>query len=244
MKAIVSAASGRSVSSSTTRASGVSRGGGAAAGVGRQRLAGCAEGDDAAPGRGLLLELARPGRAAGSARRPRRARRARPARRSAAAAVGQREAAPLPLRGEGDLGARPAPASPGKRSAIVSRVRLRSPALAAKRPSAAAPTAGSTPSANSTPASRSSPSVRVPVLSTQIVSTAARLSVALICWTRVSRCASRTAATAKVTLISSTRPSGISVTRPAVAVCAASSRSTLRSLRLRISRIAASGSIT
>ena len=58
------------------------------------------------------------------------------------------------------------------------------------------------------------PSVSVPVLSTQIVSTAASASVAAICWTSVFWRASRTAATARVTLISSTRPSGIRVTRP------------------------------
>ena len=66
------------------------------------------------------------------------------------------------------------------------------------------------------------PSVRVPVLSTQIVSTAASASVAAICWTSVFWRASRTAATARVTLSSSTRPSGMSVTRPAVASWAAS----------------------
>ncbi len=82
----------------------------------------------------------------------------------------------------------------------------------------------------------------MPVLSTQIVSTAARLSVALICCTSVSFFASRTAATAKVTLISSTRPSGTSVTNPAVAVCAASSIPVLRSFRVRISSTA-SGTI-
>jgi hypothetical protein len=134
------------------------------------------------------------------------------------------------------------PASPGKRSPIASRVRLRSPALAAKRPSAACAVVGSSPSATSTPSSRSSPSVSVPVLSTQIVSTAARLSVALICCTSVSLRASRTAATAKVTLISSTSPSGIRVTRPAVAVCAASTRSMLRTWKTR-SRTSASGTI-
>ncbi len=72
------------------------------------------------------------------------------------------------------------------------------------------------------------PSVSVPVLSTQIVSTAASASVALICWTSVFMLASRRAATARVTLISSTSPSGISVISPAVAVCAASVKSTLR----------------
>ena len=62
----------------------------------------------------------------------------------------------------------------------------------------------------------------VPVLSTQIVSTAASASVAAICWTRVFFRARRTAATASVTLISSTSPSGIRVTSPAVASWAAS----------------------
>ena len=131
---------------------------------------------------------------------------------------------------------------PGKRSAIASSVRLRSPALAAKVASAAWAASSSTPSATSTSSRRSSPSVSVPVLSTQIVSTEARLSVALICWTRVRRWASRIAATAKVTLISRTRPSGISVISPAVAVCAASTRSTERSWKV-ISSSAASGSI-
>ena len=66
--------------------------------------------------------------------------------------------------------------------------------------------------------------------------------MALICCTSVSLRASRTAATAKVTLISSTIPSGISVTSPAVAVCAASTRSVLRSWKV-ISSAAASGAI-
>ena len=83
----------------------------------------------------------------------------------------------------------------------------------------------------------------VPVLSTQIVSTAASASVAAICWTRVFIRARRTAATARVMLISSTRPSGISVTRPAAAVCAASWSSTLRTEKAS-SRSTASGTIT
>ncbi len=74
------------------------------------------------------------------------------------------------------------------------------------------------------------------------MSTAARLSLALICWTSVSRRASRTAATAKVTLIKRTIPSGISVTSPAVAVCAASTRSVPRSWKVSSSSTA-SGSI-
>ena len=71
----------------------------------------------------------------------------------------------------------------------------------------------------------------VPVLSTQIVSTAASASVALICWTSVFICARRRAATASVTLISRTRPSGTRVIRPAVAVCAASVKPTSLSMK-------------
>ena len=74
------------------------------------------------------------------------------------------------------------------------------------------------------------------------VSTAASDSVAAICWISVFMRARRTAATAKVTLISSTRPSGISVISPAVEVCAASSKATLRSARASSSNTA-SGTI-
>ncbi len=116
----------------------------------------------------------------------------------------------------------------GNASAIVSSVRLRSPAEAAKRPSARSTSPSPSPPASITSISSSEPSVSVPVLSTQTVSTAASASVALICCTSVSIAASRLAATASVTLISSTSPSGISVIRPAVAVCAASVKSTLR----------------
>ncbi len=80
-------------------------------------------------------------------------------------------------------------------------------------------------------------------MSTQIVSTEARLSVALICWIRVLRRARRIAAAMKVIVISRTRPSGIRVTNPAVAVCAASVRSVLRSFRVS-SRTRANGTIT
>jgi hypothetical protein len=76
----------------------------------------------------------------------------------------------------------------------------------------------------------------------QIVSTAASASVALICWTRVFIRARRTAATASVTLIRRTRPSGISVTSPAVAVCTASVNSTSRIVNAS-SRMIASGTI-
>ena len=92
-------------------------------------------------------------------------------------------------------------------------------------PSARSAAAARSGSAATTPISFRVPSVSVPVLSTQIVSTAASASVAAICWTSVCWRASRTAATARVTLISSTRPSGISVTSPAVASWAASRNS-------------------
>jgi hypothetical protein len=67
--------------------------------------------------------------------------------------------------------------------------------------------------------------------------------VALICWTSVFIFARRTAATARVTLISSTRPSGMRVIRPAVEVCAASWKPMLRALRAS-RRMIASGIIT
>ena len=70
------------------------------------------------------------------------------------------------------------------------------------------------------------------------VKPAASASVALISWTRVSMRASRTAATARVTLISSTSPSGIRVISPAVAVWAASVKSTPRTMKPPSIRIA------
>ncbi len=99
---------------------------------------------------------------------------------------------------------------------------MRSPADAAKVASARSAAAEPAGSAVSTATSLRVPSVSVPVLSTQIVSTAASASVAPICWTRVFWRARRTAATASVTLIRSTSPSGIRVTSPAVASWAAS----------------------
>jgi hypothetical protein len=66
------------------------------------------------------------------------------------------------------------------------------------------------------------PSVRVPVLSRHTVSTFASTSTAFRACTSIPRRASRIAATAKVMLVSSTSPSGTSVTMPAVAVAAAS----------------------
>ena len=89
------------------------------------------------PARGLLLERALRARAAASARPACAEHVGRPEHVAASPSRAvERQPAPLPLRGERAPRRRPAPASPGKRSAIVSSVRLRSPALAAKRASA------------------------------------------------------------------------------------------------------------
>ena len=66
--------------------------------------------------------------------------------------------------------------------------------------------------------------VSVPVLSTQTTSTRARVSTAGMSCTRAWRWASRTTPTAIAMLVSSTRPSGIIVTTPAIAPRIASSR--------------------
>ena len=108
MKAIVSAASGRSVSSSTTRASGVSRGGGALAGVGGQRLAVSPKATTRRPAAvsssSLRGQPRRQGQRPGLGEDVGRAQHIG----GAAGAVRERDAAPLPLRGEGHLGADPA----------------------------------------------------------------------------------------------------------------------------------------
>ena len=82
MNAIVSAASGRSVSSSTISASGVTAGGGSAVGVVGEPAARRAEGDDPPPGRRVLLEAALQRHRQGERAPGHRARRARRARRS------------------------------------------------------------------------------------------------------------------------------------------------------------------
>ena len=73
-----------------------------------------------------------------------------------------------------------------------------------------------------TECSDSLPSVSVPVLSRQTVSTLASDSTAFMYCNNIPRRDSRTAATANVRLVNSTKPSGISVTMPAVAVATAS----------------------
>ena len=109
-------------------------------------------------------------------------------------------------------------ASAGRPSAIAWLVLLRAPALAASAPSSSRASSSSWPGAASTPSSRMRLSVSVPVLSKQHVSTLARLSTEFRRWASVPSRPSRTAATAKVRLVSSTRPSGTSGTRAATAV--------------------------
>jgi hypothetical protein len=73
---------------------------------------------------------------------------------------------------------------------------LRAEALAATAPSIASTSCSELPSAATTSTTRSDGSVRVPVLSTQIVSTDASDSMALSCWASTPRRDMRTAAAA------------------------------------------------
>ena len=229
MNSIVSAASGRSCSSSTTRARGSSRGGGWLRGSAGRPPRASPKATTRRPGGGVLLERAlEPG---GSSSAPACGEHVGRPHHVAAGDPRPSRVMPLHFHADenghlGDDALRLARVALGDRLqgpvALARRVRRSGPAPRGPPPAAACrPTSTETRS--------SVPSVSVPVLSTQIVSTAASASVAAICWTSVFIRARRTAATARVTLISSTRPSGISVTRPAVAVCAASWKSALRS---------------
>ncbi len=150
---------------------------------------------------------------------------------------------PLHLRAdEKGTSARTSPAAPGTASAIAAMVALRAPALAASAPRSARRAASSRPSTASSPPTRMRFSVSVPVLSRQRVSTEARLSTAFRRCASVPRRASRTAATAKVRLVSSTSPSGTSGTRPATTVAALSSTPAPRIISDAI-RSTASGTI-
>ena len=164
-----------------------------------------------------------------------------PSTRRAAALEGG--AAPLARRGERHLGAAPRP-RPGPASAIARIVALRRADARRQRrrgPRAARPRPR--PSAGSTPTTRSRLSVSVPVLSRQRVSTEARLSIALSRWASVPRRASRTAATAKVRLVSSTSPSGTSGTSAATSVRGGVVEVASGGWPATVTRIAASGTI-
>ena len=84
------------------------------------------------------------------------------------------------------------------------------------------------PGAGRSSVTRSAASVSVPVLSMQSVSTDASDSIALSCCASTPRRDIRTAAAAYVSPISSTSPSGIIVTTPAVEVATAACRCTWR----------------
>ena len=161
------------------------------------------------------------GDAAGRASRGPRARRARRARRSRRPRP-RVSAAPLPLGGERHLGPDPLP---GRRIASPRSPRGSGCARRSWRRSAPAPAGPRSPRTGRPRRPRPARARRWSASrSCRRRSCRPRRGprCALICWTSVSSLARRTAATASVTLISRTRPSGISVIRPAVAVCAAS----------------------
>ena len=228
MNSIVSAASGRSRSSSTTRARGSSLGGGCVPGSSGRRADASPKATTRRPA--AVCSSRRPlrGRAAARARRPGRARRARPARSCGSSR--RRRAS----RRSTSRRRRTAPRRRRARARRDSARRSSAACGCARRPSGRsgraprARRAGCVLSATSTEtSSRRAVGQRPGLVDADRVDGRERLGRA-ICWTSVFIRASRTAATARVTLISSTRPSGISVTSPAVAVCAASWRSTLR----------------
>ena len=125
-------------------------------------------------------------------------------------------------RDENGTSASTSAAAPGNPAAIASSVSVREAAPAAYAARSRFTSPLSRPAAGTVRSSTSRPSVSVPVLSRHTVSTLASTSTLFSAWTSIPRRASRTAATAKVRLVRSTRPSGTSVTIPAVAVAAAS----------------------
>ncbi len=123
------------------------------------------------------------------------------------------------------------PGGGGKAAAMASRVSLRTGVSDPSAPRAAA--RSSCPSSASMRPKTSDPSVRVPVLSTQTMSTRASPSTAGSSCTSTLRPARVMAATAKATLVRRTSPSGTMPTSPATTPGMASLRlSTVRSLRV------------
>ena len=208
---IVSAASARTTSSSSTRACAVDVGQ-----LGRRRVAEVAvavrEQQDAAPGRGLLLDLL-------DCRSPDVGVAEHELRRAEhpAAVVGEGHRAPLARRGERHAAglAPPVRRADPKCSFTASSVAFGSGSSSAIAASASSTSCSSAPSSGSTAASARLPSVIVPVLSAQSTSTRASTSMAGSSWTRQRCLLSRTTPTAKATLVSRTRPSGTIPTRPA-----------------------------
>ena len=114
-------------------------------------------------------------------------------------------------------------AGDGYAARMAAMVAFGAGSAAASSPMATASSALSVPADTaSRPVTVRRPSVRVPVLSVQSTSTLARPSTAGSSWTKTLCLASRTTATAKATLVSSTRPSGTIPTVPAAAPLMAS----------------------
>ncbi|MEZ5099037.1 MAG: hypothetical protein R3C15_04405 [Thermoleophilia bacterium] len=99
-------------------------------------------------------------------------------------------------------------AAAGNASPIAASVAFRADALAARRPSASARAAASTPGAGIVPTTPGAASVSVPVLSMQTTSAEASDSIAFSCCASAPRRAIRSAATAKVRLVSRISPRG------------------------------------
>ena len=232
MNSIVSAASGRSVSSSTISARGSSCGGGSAAGSAAGRPSASPKAITRRPAAvsssSRVLQLGGRAQRAGADQDVGRADHVG-ARRAVAVVEGQ--PAPLPLRGERDLARSTAHGVGGE--GVGDRL---------QRPVALA--GGGGEAAERPLRARSRPRRRRRDDLDQLA--ACRRSACRSCRRRscrrrraprsrssagraCSRAPAARAATARVTLISRTRPSGISVIRPAVAVWAASVNSTLRS---------------
>ena len=108
--------------------------------------------------------------------------------------------------------------TPPRASAIASAVGFRPASVVANAPSSERTSASERPPSGTISSSARVPSVSVPVLSTQTTSTPASDSTADSRCTSAPRRAMRAAPTANATEASSTRPSGTSVTSPAVAV--------------------------
>ena len=234
---------GRSCSSRTMSARGLQRRRRLVGRVVGQRAAGLAERDDAAPGAGVLAELL--GEPRGQLERPRPAEDVRGAHHVAARrrpAV-QRRAAPLPCGGEGDLGGHG-----HRRRDEALRDRLERPvALAGRVREPPKRLLGGLGIVGVRGLDRDelerAVGERPGLVHADRVDRRQRLGGADLLDERVLIFARRTAATARVTHIRRTSPSGTIVTRPAVAVCAASVMPTLRAFSAS-SRIAPSGIIT
>ena len=232
MNSIVSAASGRSVSSSTTSARGSSRGGGSAAGSAGRPPRALAEGDHAPPGRGVLVERAAASRG-GKRQRAGAVEHVGRAEHVARAGPPPFSVSPLHFHSE-ENGTSAATALGARREALGDRLAGSGCARRRRRRSAPAPARPPPASSGSAGSTRDQLELavgqRAGLVDADRVDRGQRLGRADLLDERVHRAPGARAATARVTLISRTRPSGISVISPAVAVCAASVKSVSRRL--------------